>query len=88
MAATSSARRWRPTGRSAAAARAVRAWRRKDEDFVRVCSPPTPTADPVLLVDRHGLQAEGLAPAARPPHRRGKAMVNMLPLAEGERITS
>ena len=90
MPATSSACRSRPTGRSAAAARAAPAWRPRDEDFVtRLFVGQHPHAGAVLLLARQGLQGEGLAPAARARRKpRGKALVNMLPLEQGERITT
>ena len=54
MPATSSACRCRPTGRSAAAARAAPAWRRKDEDFVtRLFVANTHT--PVLFFSSRGI---------------------------------
>ena len=48
-----------------------------------------PHAGAVLLLARQGLQGEGLAPAARQRRNaRGKALVNLLPLEQGERITT
>jgi DNA gyrase subunit A len=62
----------------------------KDEDFVaRVFVASTHT--PVLFFSsrRQGLQAEGLAAAARRADRRAaRRFVNLLPIEQGERITT
>ncbi len=54
--------------------------------------PPVRRLDPyagaVLLLARQRLQDEGLAAAAAAPQARGKALINLLPLEQGERITT
>ena len=61
----------------------------KDEDAV---TEPVRHLDPqsgaVLLQPRQGLSDEGVAPARRRPDTRGRPMVNLLPLAEGETIST
>jgi len=47
-----------------------------------------PYAGAVLLVARTGLQGKGLAAADGGANARGKAMINILPLEQGERITT
>ncbi len=89
MAATSSACRSRPIGRSGAAARAARAWPCATRISSRGCSSPTRTrrsCSSPRAASVYKLKVWRLPVAA--PNARGKALVNMLPLEQGERITS
>ncbi len=82
--ATSSACRSRPTGRSGAAARAARAWRRATRISSRRCS-STSTHTPVLFFSSRGMcyrMKVWRLPAAT-PQSPGKALVNLLPLEAG-----
>ena len=89
MPATSSACRCRPTGRSGAAARAAPAWQTREEDFVtRLFVANTHT--PVLFFSSRGQvykEKVWRLPLAA-PQARGKALINLLPLEQGERITT
>ncbi len=89
MQAISSAYRSRPIVRSAAAARAVPAWATKEEDFVtRLFVANTHT--PVLFFSSRGIvykEKVWRLPVGT-PQSRGKALINMLPLQQGERITT
>ena len=83
-AATSSACRSPPIARSGAAARAAPAWRRATRISSPRSSSPRRTPRAVLLLARHVLPHEGLAAAGGTPQSIGKALVNLLPLGEGE----
>ena len=61
----------------------------RDEDFVaKTLRRLDPSASAVLLVDGAGLQGKGLALAVGGAQARGKALVNLLPLEQDERITT
>jgi DNA gyrase subunit A len=86
--ATSSGCRWRPTGRSAAAARAARACNQgRGFRHPAVCCQHA-HAGAVLLLARHGYKMKVWRCRWHAPQARGKALVNLLPLEEGERITT
>src|SRR5271157_1151345 len=87
MAATSSARRFRPIGRRGGKGRAGMATR--DEDFVARLFVAS-THQPVLFFSSTGQvykEKVWRLPLAA-PQARGKALVNLLPLEAGERITT
>ena len=73
---------------SAAAARAARAWDPRRGFRHQAIRRQYPHAGAVLLLEGQGLQEKGLAPASGSAERAGKALVNMLPLEQGERITT
>ena len=88
-AATSSACRSRPIGRSAAAARAAPACRRATRTLSRGSSWPRRIrrSSSSRRSARSTKRRFGVSPSRR-PQARGKALVNMLPLDQGERITT
>ena len=89
MPATSSACRCRPTARSAAAARAAPACRPRTRISSPGCSSPTPTRR-CCSSPRAASSTRRRSGACRSatPQSRGKALINMLPLEQGERITT
>ena len=89
MPATSSACRFRPIGRSGAAAKAAPACRRA----TRISSPSSSSPRPIRRFCSSPRSAKstrrksGVCRLAA-PQARGKALVNILPLEQGERITT
>jgi len=87
--ATSSRSRSPTTARSAAAGAGKQAATTKEDDFIGApVHRQHARHDAVLFLARQGLLAEGVQRAAGNARERGKPIVNLFPLSEGEKINA